>query len=146
MHVVHIALGAVEEDALGVIQHLFHRPAGKAGPVGGDLAAAHHIRVVAEVHQGDAFSTLAVKPQHIDPLVHIANGGHNVGIVHAGIGADGAVLHSEAADKGDVGRLADAVAHLRRLQIIQGQLCRVCQLAFDRLGVFNFHRFCGVGV
>ena len=146
IHVVYIALGAVEEDALGVVQYLLHGLAGEAGPVSGNLAAAHHIGVVAEVNKGKALTVFPVKTQHIHPLVHITDGVQDIGIVNTGIGADGAVLHTETADKSNIGCVTDAVAHLGRLQIVQSHLGYVAHLPCHGLGIFDLQRIGGVGI
>jgi len=111
IHMVHIALGTVEENAFGIIQCFFNSIPQKTGPVRGDLAASHHIGMVAEVHQHQGvFCT--VKAQHIHPFIHITDGVENVGIVHTGVGAYRTVLHAEATDEGDIGSLTDAITHI----------------------------------
>ena len=133
---VHIALSAVEEDALGVIQGLFHGLAQEAGPVSRDQIAAHGVGVVAEVHQHEGLAVLLVEAQHIDPLVHITDGSHDIGVIHTGIGADRAVFHTEAANEGNVLGLANSIAHLGGLQVLQRKHGSVCKLVVEQILVF----------
>ena len=61
IYVVHIALCTVEENALCIGNCLFQGAAHKTGLVGADLAAAHHIRMITEVHQNERV-LVPVKP------------------------------------------------------------------------------------
>ena len=144
IHMVHIALSAVEEDALGAGDGLFQISAGEAGPVGGDLAATNSIRMVAEVHQNQCVRTLAVEPDNIDPLVHIADRTNDVGIVNTGVGLDTSVLHAIAADESNVGSLTDAEAHAGGLQVSKCHLDSIRGLVDQGLLVFELQRIGGV--
>ena len=127
IHMVYITLGTVKEDRLHIIQGFLQAMTEQSGPVAGDQAVANRIGMVAEVCQNDGIA-FPVKAQHIDTLIHIADGMENIGIAHTGIGTDLAVLHTEAADKGYLGRIAHSPTHLGRLQVLQRQQSRICQL------------------
>ena len=112
--------------------------------------------MVAEVDEHQSVAAFPVKANHIDPGIHFANGSHDVGVVDAGIGLDRAVLHAEATDKGDVGGITDAIAHLGGLQVCQGHHSGIGKLAAQELPIFidqfTFSLFtaaaghCGAGV
>ena len=122
---VHVALAAVEQHAAGVVDGLLQDAAGEGRPVAGDAAAAHGVGVDADIRQHDGLAALAVKAQHANALVHIADGCQHIRVVDAGVGAGGAILHAEAADEGDAGGLTHAPAHLGGLEVIQGEHGRV---------------------
>ena len=142
MHVdvVHVALRAVEEDAAAAGKGAFHRAARKPRPVGGDVFAANHVGMVAEIDQHQRVAAFAVQAQHVDALVHFANGLDDVRVAHAGIGLYAAVAHAEAAHKGHVRGVAHGVSHPRRAQIFKGEAGRVHQAMGEQLRVFAHQR------
>ena len=79
------------------------------------VVAADGIGVHAEVGQDQGFAAFPVKPQHVEPLIHMADGLQNIRIVHAGIGTNRAILHAVAARKSDIRCRANAKAHTGRL-------------------------------
>ena len=140
IYVVDIALCAVEENAAHVIQRFFQSPAQEARPVRRDQLTANGVGVVAEIDQHKAVGSLTVEAQHVDALVHFANGRNNIRVVDAGIGFNAAVFHPETADKGNVRREADTVAHSSRFAVGQRIARGVCRTAQDEFIIFTLER------
>ena len=121
VHMVDVALRAVEEDAAGIVNSFLQRAAEEARPVRGNGASAHGIRMNADAGQNHSRAALPVKADNAHAVVHAADGAVNIRVVHTGIGADGAVLHAEPADEGNTWRAAYGPAHTGGLQVLQGQ-------------------------
>ena len=135
--VVDVALGPVEEQAAHAVQRLLHPPAQEPGPVRREPAAAHHVGVVPEVDQNDVRRAFPLEAQHVHPVVHLADGGEDVRVVDARIGADAAVAHAEAPDEGDARGAAGAAAHAGGLEVLHRRAGGVGEASLQPAGVFR---------
>ena len=74
-----------------------------------------------EVENRDVALPRAANAQNADRFVEVADGFGDVGIVHAGIGADGSVLHAVTAQEGDALRFREPDRQGRGDQVVDGQ-------------------------
>ena len=71
VYVVNVALRAVEENALSILNCLFNESSGHTGPVGRYLVSANYVGVVCKVCDNYRFSAISVKSYYVYGLVGV---------------------------------------------------------------------------
>ena len=121
VHVVHVALCAVEHHATGLSERsCLEHCAGKTRPVCSERLVADHVRMRLEVDDADRLVAFAVDAENLHLLVRRrAVGLIDLRIVHTRIRAHLAVLHEVAASERDALRDGTLIGHFRRLEVCQ---------------------------
>lgn len=89
-----------------------------------------------KVEQNDAFAALPVKAKHVDPLIQLADGMVDIGIVNGGTSPGRTVLHFISAYVCHPFRCsANNKSHFRRLQVCNCKLSHIDQPFTQKCGI-----------
>ena len=136
----HVAFRAVEEDGFYAVQSLVQGLCHPVGPVAGEEFAVDGVCVQTVVHKDNGVALFLIKAEHMDPLIQLADGMVDVGVVNGRTGKGRAVFHFVATDVGDsFRRPAGDVTHFGGLYIVQCQLHAVCDPVTDKFPIGGDH-------